>query len=187
MTNKSPHLKIYLNLGWLILTALLLIFIVLLPSLNKIKQASQAQSAANLAIRDLYRDWLALQASEKNMQTIDLVRLDKSFLNPDRPLDFILTLEDIIQRTNLQHEIQVSTFSISPSEKIKSLPFHLTVIGSFNNLMDFLQYFENMPYYAEIENFQLKKLSAEEALRERTLSAQTGDFKAIMNIQVITY
>lgn len=184
---KLLHQKIYFNLGLFILSALLLICLVILPLLNKIKNSSNELSKQNLIIDELYKKWLDLKVSQKNLEKIDLNQIEKPLLNSEESLDFILALENIAKKAELEQEIR--TFSLSSpttEQKFKTIPFQIVLWGTFPNLMRFLVYFENMPFYAEITSIHINRLDARSLITEKMPNLKEGDIKAILNIEVYT-
>lgn len=182
---KKQNQKIYYTAGLIMSIVLLLIFGAILPLLNKIKSASSNLSKNQAATENLYADWLSLRISEKDLNKIDQEKLEKNFLDPDRPMDFILNLENGIQKANLQHEIKI--FTLSPSqtkEKSQTIPFQIALWGNFPNFMHFLDYLENMPYYAEIDSLQINAISKENLMGEKISNLIEGDIKTILNIKV---
>lgn len=182
---KNQNKKIYYSIGLIMLIVLLLIFGAILPLLAKIKNAGFNLTKNQTATKNIYADWLSLQISEKDLNKINREKLEKNFLDADRPLDFILDLENSSQKANLQHEIKI--FTLSPGqakEKSETVPFQLILWGSFPNFIHFLNYFENMPYYAEIDSLQINRLTKDNLTNEKIPNLTEGDVKINLNIRV---
>lgn len=183
---KNPEQKIFYTSGLIVLAILLLIVFGIIPLLNRIKGASSNFVQNQIAIENLYIDWLSLQVSAKELSKIDQEKLERSFLDPDRTLNFILTLEEIVKKANLWHEIKVFTLSSAAGqtkELTNTIPFQITLLGRFPDFIHFLNYFENMPYYAEIDSMQIQRISKETLGAERTSNLTEGDIKATLNIK----
>lgn len=169
----------------------MLIFGIIFPLFEKIKSTGAKFTQAQTTARDLYANWLTLKISDKDLDKIDTKRIDENFLNPDQTLNFILLIEDIVQKTGLFHEIKIFTLSTSKEANSEAtnkniIPFQITLWGEFSNLINFFNYFENIPYYAEINSLQIKEINQKDISPKNIYPFKTGDIEATLNINVYT-
>jgi len=191
MKQLNQKISIVISVNILIIAAL--IFGIIFPLLKKIENTSAEFMRAQITTRNLYANWLTLKISDKNLDKVDTKRIDDNFLNPDQALTFILLIENIVQKTNLFHEIKIFTLSTSKETDPKAIdkdkntvPLQITLWGKFSNLINFFDYFENIPYYAEINSLQIKQISQKDISSKNTYPLEIGDIEATFNINVYT-
>lgn len=159
----------------------LLLFGAIMPLIKGVKTKSSDYVNNIAATNNLYADWLSLRTAEKTLKKIDENRLENIFLNPDQSLNFIVAIENIVKRNNLHHEIRLLTLSPTAPNKgtinqNPTLPFQLTIRGTFPDFMRLLKDLENLPYFVEIDIFEIQHSG------DITLPA----LKATLNIKVYT-
>lgn len=186
---KNSRYKIYYIIAIIAFLTIIILFGAILPLINGIK-AKSANTATMLSQTDnLYSDWFALKTAEKTLKKIDENRLENIFLNPDQSLNFIVAIENIIKNNNLYHEIKILTLSPASPKSDKNepakptLPFQITIWGTFPNFMRFLNNLENLPYFVEIDSLQINRLSETDPII-KSFILNTGDIKATLNIKV---
>lgn len=194
---KNLYYKVYYIAAIVALTATVIFFGVILPLIKNTKAKSADFITTLGQINHLYDDWFLLKTAEKSLKKIDESRLENVFLDPDQSLNFILAVENIVKKNNLYHEIKVLTLSpVSSSQsgsapndqKINNqkatLPFQITLWGAFPNLMRFLNNLENLPYFVEVDSFQIYGLSDKDLNAIKSSNLNIGDIRAILNIKV---
>lgn len=188
---KNYYSKIYYIITAIVFIIAILLFGVIMPLIKGIKTKSSDYVNNMAATNNLYADWLSLQTAEKTLKKIDKNRLKNIFLDPDQSLNFIVAVENIVKRNNLHHEIRILTLSPAAQNKgtinqNPALPFQLTVWGSFPNLMRLLKDIENLPYFVEIDIFEIQHLGDMISPVLKSLNLGVGDIKTTLNIKVYT-
>jgi hypothetical protein len=174
------------SLGFFALLGLV-IFLVAAPLIRQIRNDGLELSAKKKGIELLYQDWRVLESSRKEYLKIEgELNSLPTILPPGEALKFIMLIENIAQSTNNQQEVSV----ISSNTKEKNdqpIDFQITLRGDFSNLIKFIAYLENAPYYNEINSVQIKGLSDKDIQSikegERTDLA-AGDITSTLKISV---
>jgi len=123
----------------------------------KIAASSNALKIKKSEIETVYARWQDLAQSQAELQKMqgDLEKINGVFVPPETPYDFINSLEELAKLSGLNYEINLVT--LGPQDREKTMTFQIEFAGSFNNLMHFLRYLENMRYYAQIEALQISE------------------------------
>lgn len=177
--------RLYLNLAVSIIVFLLIISLVIPFLLGKIKQASTDL----LKKREAFESWQKRQQDyvslNKDYQAIkpELEKVNQSFLESDKILDFIVALEDSAKRSNNKYEIKVIEQSTDAGGKngLTTISFQVSLKGTFSNLLHFLVYLEGLPYFNEITLLQIQRASSVSTEQE----IGKGDISA--NLHIKTY
>jgi len=168
--------KVNLTIGVFGALVALTVAFVLIPFFQKISINSKELTSQkeNLAL---------LEAKAANLERFKnlysglkeiLEKIDDLFVNAEVPVEFIGFLEDTSSESNL-------TIKMVPSGEEEggywpSLSFQITCMGSFDDLLKFLEKLENSPYLIEIKNVSIGDLPEKEALQ--------GEVKATFSLKV---
>jgi hypothetical protein len=132
-----------------------------------------------------------LENSKKNYDEIEKELQNKTaLLTSDEAIKFILAVEDSARATQNHQTISVlekapSADAQSKTQKSNAINFQISLWGSFPNLIKFLIYLENAPYYNNISSLQINRLIANdvETLRN-TVNLSVGDINSIITLSV---
>jgi len=171
-TNK----KILVNSAIFAIITLLLICFVIYPLLKGIKNNSE-----NLIIAK--KELILFQSRINNLQGIektyeswsaDLEKIEQLFVNPEVPIDLIKFWE----RTATDSEVSIDISLVSTgasgtgsSNSItwSSISFQIALIGSFPNVLKFLEKIETSPYLIEIPKLTITGEKSSEEVRANLL------------------
>lgn len=168
----------------------LIIFLVTAPLIRQIKNDGLELSEKKQNIELLYQDWRILESSRQEYIKIENeLNSLPAILPPDEALKFIMLIESIAQSTNNQQEVSAISGAGDKKEKEADQPldFQITLRGSFPDLIKFLAYLENAPYYNEINSVQIKGLSARDlqSMQEgEGAGLRTGDILSTLKISI---
>lgn len=182
------HVKKFL---WFLILCLAVLALFILsidvPLAGKIRTVAQGHlSNQDILARFYQREKLArLLEDDYSENETGLNQLGNVFLNPDETVGFITDLEKIAQQTGNAFEIK----SASESKNGESfLNFRISVLGSFNGFVKFLAGLEDSPnsnyYLVEIEEINIKKMSASDLTKKTGLGLKEGDLESILSIKV---
>jgi len=88
----------------------------------------------------------------------DLEKIDKLFIDPEVPIDFIKFLEYTAGDSELLADISLTLAKSAETDPWSSIGFRMILTGSFPNFLKFLEKIETSPYLIEIQNLSTKKL-----------------------------
>lgn len=163
----------------IILGLISLVFIVFLvyPLFNEIKKESQnliSQKRTLVELTTKTQNLKKFQATYNTYQE-NLEKIDKLFVNPTEPLNFIEFLETEAADSQLLIEIFPSPSQEIAVDPWPSLNFQLTLIGSFPNFLKFLEKLESSSYLIEVLNLNIRRLTENE-----------GDINVTLLIKIYT-
>jgi len=161
MTIKN---KINLSLAVFIILSLSLILFLICPLFQGIKNdskelISQKQKIISLEkkIENLGKFQIIWQGIEPDFQ-----KIEKLFIDPEVPVEFISALEAIAK--DCQMTIKISSFPSSRTEKDpwSSLFFQISSATSFSKFLKFLEKLETSPDLIEISSLNIRRLTEAE-------------------------
>ena len=115
----------------------------------------------------------------------DSKKIDSLFVDPEVPIDLIKFLERIAQDS----KISVNITSVAPKTSEKDwnyMEFQINLIGSFPNLLIFLEKIENGPYLIETKNLSIKNLAEQEITLPKYKQFSLGGINANLTIKAFT-
>ncbi|MDA3840174.1 MAG: type 4a pilus biogenesis protein PilO [Patescibacteria group bacterium] len=121
----------------------------------------------------------------KNLTKIelDLRKIEKAFIDTNNKLEFITMFEGLADRTGIDMKMNINFEKIS--SKDSSAPLTLTLNGPYDNLMNFLVSVENLNYYINVNNIDIKNSNIASS---RTVAPnQNRDNSLTMQLSALTY
>jgi hypothetical protein len=185
MTLKN---KINLSLVIFILLSVILILFVIYPLFKEIKINSEDLISKRQSLTLLERKTENL----KQYQTIwveiepNLEKIDKLFIDPEMPVEFISFLEATARDCDLSIEISPSLSQKTTEDPWPSLFFQISSTASFSKFSKFLEKLETSPYLIKIQNLNITRLSEAELKSKDLEKFSLGDVKATFSIKVYT-
>lgn len=128
---------------------------------------------------------------KENYQKIepDLLRIENSFANFEVPVDLIKFWE----QTALNSGIYINIVPISSSADNKDkkyawgfINFRLSLFGSFEDLLRFLERIEAGPYLIEIKDLSIQKLNSSDLVSKEYPGLSVNGVKAVLTLKVFT-
>lgn len=161
--NLNPKQKIYLTaLIWLAVLGALIAW-VLIPLISQIQDdgAELAQKKQDMEL--FYQDWEALAKSQKDYQTMaNELNALPAILPPSEILKFIVLVEKFSQITANQQTVTIADASQPDKTRKDAVDLQINLRGDFPDLIKFLIYLENAPYYSQLKSLQAQRLFAKE-------------------------
>ncbi len=188
----NPIRKIYISIGIFGVLVLILIVFVIYPALSNIQKNSEdltSQKSNLISLQKEIKIFTETKSSYENSQE-NIDKVDKLFVDPENPIDFLNFLDKTSKIYNLKTEVLslvVNKTSTNPTEKTDfwpSISLQISGFGSFSNLLKFLENLESSPYLIEIININIKRLTEDELKEEKLKMFSLGDIKAEFLIKV---
>ena len=155
--NINVKNKIIVNLVTFFLISSIIICLIIIPTINNIKELR-----VNIVTQKI--DLEKKIAKEKNMNILSeklnkiepqLEKFDKIFINQNRELEFITTLEEVANNNHVRQKISLDPL-LGQSEQIyKKIPLGLNIQGKFYNLVKYLTNLETLNYYINIKSLEI--------------------------------
>jgi len=187
-----PAKKIYLASAAFSLLIIGLLFFPVWPLLKQIKATSLGLAQKKQDIDSFFTNWQNLESSRQEYQEIqNQLKEHSSFLPADSAIDFIMILENFAQMTENRQVISAvkkitPTDSATDASAFKNPSFQITLWGSFPNLIKFLIYLENAPYFTKVDSLQINRLTERDLTspEKETAGLKIGDVKSLINLTV---
>ena len=128
--------------------------------IEQIKSGIASIEAENDAIRNFQMI--------RSSRATDIERIRAFFIEKDRPLDFIETIESLGRST----KIKLLLDALPPTDKTASLTFRVIAEGSEKDVSRFLSLVELMPYEITIHSFAVNQTAELEPLTPETAKTQ---------------
>lgn len=183
MTSLSIKQKILISGGIGVLAVAVLFFILIWPLSVKIAQKSDEISETRkqiMAVEKKNKFGKKIEADlEKSKETMPKIK--SSLIDPEKILDLVVILEETAAQTGNQFSIGESSF------QSKFVSFSVNLWGSFANLNKFIKKLENLPYLAQIDDLNIRKLEPQEvALKNQNAGPliSLGDVSAVVKFRV---
>jgi len=185
MTLKN---KINLSIIFLILVTIFCVIFIISPLFREIKKG---------ATEIIFQrgDLAALEAKVKNLEKFrssyqeiepGLEKIDKLFIDPGVPVDFISFLEKTSQDCQILIKISPALPTKIEKDPWSSLIFQITSVSSFPNFLKFLEKLESSDYLIKVQNLNIVRLSEAELKSKEFEKFSLGDVKANFSLKVYT-
>ncbi len=172
----------------------LIIWLVILPILGKISQASNSYLENQKSINFLDKQVLLLQQLKKDylQKENQLSNIERAYLPEEETVGFITTLEQIASQTGNEFEIRTASAVAEPSPEEGEHPFlslHISLWGDFNGLLEFLANLEDSPYppyrLTQIDRVSIQRIGERTASSNRS-DLGSDDLETVLRIKVYT-
>lgn len=159
-----------------------LIFFLILPTLNSIKKISQEISGIKSDLEEIEKRTEAIKEFKKKFPAIkeDLFQFQNSFVDKEFPIDFINFLEGMIKNYQVLSEIKL----IGTGKDF--LSFQINASGSPQEIFRLLEKTENIPYLVQIEKITLSKVSESELKEKKLETTLIEGLKLVVYFKVQT-
>jgi len=180
--------KIYLTLVIFVVAVIALLLFLICPLDNKIKTlSSELAEKSNIvsSYKEKGGDYLTWLHEEYIRLETQISKINKSFVNSEKAIDFILAIERTAVLTNNYQDIKEIRLV---EEEGNILFFQISLWGNFPDLIKFLAQIENMDCFVESDSLQITKIGERDlrGLADKGIMVSAGDIKSTINIKVYT-
>lgn len=154
-----------------------------------VKNNSEAFSLEKEKIASLSEE----KESRKKMEDVyknyqpDLGEIEKVFIDPEVPIEFINFLEKTAGDSLVQLKILSMTKKTDKENAWPNLLFQISVTSSFSNFSKFLEKLENSPYLIETLELDVRALSEKELKSKEFENLSSTDTSTLLLIKVFTW
>lgn len=155
--NLNPKYNRIIIIFAAIIISLLILFIILLPTLKKIKQMTQDIYSQRVALEKLYLRGQSIRKSKENYEKIkdDIKQLENVFNYVGQELNFITALEKIAEEKNISQIINIKNGGKESTKKPVNEDYHsievvVNLNGNYNDLIRYLEAVQNLDFYFNI-------------------------------------
>jgi len=177
--------------GFLIIILSLIYFIVI-PTIKDIKAMGQTIEAQREDLEKKYIKGQSLKQLTENLSKIEpkLELLDQIFINKNRELEFITSLENEANKNQVSQKINLSEPQQIENQNFQKTNLQLLTNGNFIKQLQYLINLENLKYYINVKLLELSLTSDGLQLKvnsQENLSAPAETNRLNMLIDADTY
>ena len=156
MKKKNPVYKIISSTLGIILLAILITTIIIIPSINYIKNIKQDIQTIEKESANQYDKIRLLKKSIAELDTINknTTALEQSLINKDDAINLIKEFEDMATAQHIEQNLTIA------SGQNDSILFTFKTKASFYSTLQYLNSLEHLPFYITMDNLNWTKVDA---------------------------
>jgi Tfp pilus assembly protein PilO len=174
--NGSKYLKINLknkitiSLAGFFIVILSLIYFIVIPTVREIKTMGDSIEAQREDLEKKYIKGQSLKKLNENLNKIEpkLELLDQIFINKDRELEFITSLENEANNNQINQKINLSALEKTENQNFKKTNLQLFTKGNFIKQLQYLADLEKLNYYINIKILELSPTASGEPAKTKS-------------------
>jgi len=177
--NISYKQKVLIALSLNLIVLFLIVYFFITPYIDSVKAANKALIGRRTEFETMLIKEKKFSKISQNLSKIEseIDKIDRAFINKNNKLEFITMIEGLAEHNSLSLDMNIDFEAI---EKNKTVPLRLTVIGTYNNLMNFLVSIENLNYYINVNDVSISSAG-------RSATGNENESSFTMNINSNTY
>jgi len=181
--------KINLALVIFIILSIVLILFVIYPFLKEIRVNSEDLISKKQSLTLLGRKIENLRQYQTRWGEIEpnLGKIDKLFINPEVPVDFISFLEKTAKDCDLSVEISPGLSQQTAEDPWPSLLFQISSAAHFPNFLKFLEKLEASPYLIKIQSLNTRRVGEKGSEQKTSETLSIVDTQNTLLIKVYTH
>ncbi|MBU0722272.1 hypothetical protein KKA93_02340 [Patescibacteria group bacterium] len=191
-TNKYSKLslknKITASMVGFFVIILSLVYFIIIPTIREIKDISGAIEAQREDLEKKYIKSQKIRQLAQNLKEIKpkLELLDQIFINKNRELEFITSLENEANKNQISQKINLSAPQQVENKNFQKTNLQLLTKGGFIKQLRYLMNLENLSYYINVKLLELFPASDNEQAKadsQRVLPAhiETNQLNMLIN------
>lgn len=169
--------KMLISAAGFLLVIFSLVYFLVLPTIKDIKNMSAEIEAQRLDLEKKYIKGQSLKQLSDNLNKIEpkLKLLEQIFINKNRELEFITSLEAEANKNETEQKINLSSPLPAENQNFQKTDLQLFAKGGFTELLKYLADLESLNYYINVKSLELTPFagSAAAAKINMYLSADT--------------
>lgn len=160
--------KITVSLVLWLAIILSLIYFIVLPTIKEIKAMGDAIEAERQDLEKKYIKGQSLKRLTENLNKIEpkLKLLDQIFINKNRELEFITSLENEANKSQVSQKINLNSPQKEENQNFQKTGLELFTKGGFLKQLEYLSALEHLSYYVNVKLLELSPASREQIKTE---------------------
>jgi Tfp pilus assembly protein PilO len=150
--------KIVLSILFLVIFCAAIYYFAIYNSLLSIKETEDKIIIQKSEQEKRYRNSISQKILVAKMKLVEsqLKQVDSIFVNKDRILDFVTTIEGIASADKVEQTINITDSANKESTYSREI-LTLSAKGNFNNIFVFLEDLESLNYYININTLEIQR------------------------------
>jgi len=134
-----------------------IVYFIIVPSVKDIRNIGSEIEEQRIDLEKKYLRGQNLKKLAEKLAKVEgkIKALDQVFINQNRGLEFITTLERVAAENNVSQKINLLTVPSENEDFFKKTPLQLFTQGSFLKQLSYLMGLENLNYYVNINSFEI--------------------------------
>lgn len=163
----SPKNKITASLIGFLIVILSLIYFIVAPTIKEIKAMVKAIEAQRQDLEKKYVKSQSLKQLTENFKKIEpqLELIDQIFINKNRELEFITSLENEADKNQVSQKINLSAPQKAENQNFQKTSLQLFTKGGFSGQLQYLSNLERLSYYINVKLLELSPIGAGEKIK----------------------
>lgn len=156
--------KITASLISFLVIILSLTYFIILPTVKEIKAMGIAIAAEREDLEKKYIKGQSLKQLTENLKKIEtrLKLLDQIFINKNRELEFITSLENEANKSQVSQKINLNAPQPEKNQNFQKTVLELRTKGNFIKQLKYLSNLEHLNYYINVKLLELSPASGDE-------------------------
>lgn len=156
--------KIILNITSVVVLIAGASYFIIIPTIKAIKKMGSDIDTIRFDLEKKYIKGQSLNKLSNNLKKIEskLDSLDTIFINHNRALEFITTLEGTAADSNITQKINLMTDKALAENQYKKIPLQIMATGSYADILQYIINLETLSYYINITNIDINKTNGDE-------------------------
>ncbi|MFH1583011.1 MAG: hypothetical protein ABIB72_01685 [Candidatus Falkowbacteria bacterium] len=156
--------KITASLVGFLVIILSLIYFIVIPTIKDIKTMGQTIEAQREDLEKKYIKGQSLRQLTENLSKIEpnLELLDQIFINKNRELEFITSLENEANKNQVSQKINLNAPEKAENQNFQKTSLQLVTNGGFIKQLKYLMSLENLRYYINVKLLELSTANGEQ-------------------------
>ena len=134
-----------------------LIYFIVAPTIVDIKTVGGEIEEQRIDLEKKYNNGISLRQLTENLKIIEpkLSLLDKIFINKNRELEFITTIENEANEARVSQKINLISPETTEKKEFQKNNLQLLTKGGFNEQLKYLMNLESLSYYINVKSLEL--------------------------------
>lgn len=149
--------KIVATLISFVLIIFSLIYFIAIPAIKNIQTTGKDIEGQMINLEETYIKTNNLRQLAKNLKEIEpkLDALNQIFIDKNRELEFITTLENEANNNRINQKINLSSPKTTANQEFQKNDLQLSTNGEFNKQLRYLMDLESLNYYINVKSLEL--------------------------------
>jgi len=168
--------KITASLAGFLVVLLSLIYFIVIPTVREIKTMGDSIDAQREDLERKYIKGQSLKKLTENLNKIEpkLELLDQIFINKNRELEFITSLENKANKNQISQKINLKSPEKTENQNFQKTDLQLFARGGFIKQLQYLTDLEQLNYYINVKLLELSPANGGEPVKTDSQGSQSS-------------
>jgi hypothetical protein len=149
--------KMLISSACFVLVIFSLIYFIVIPTIKDIKSMGDIIEAQKIDLEKKYIKGQSLKQLSENLNKIEpkLTLLEQIFINKNRELEFITSLEAEANKNKVEQKINMGSPQLTENGNFQKTDLQLLTKGDFVSQLKYLADLESLSYYINVKSLEL--------------------------------